>query len=88
MKIPHQVATQATTKCVIGPNQRLIYGGEKIVQKFIYSKDDVEQLDYKYIERIKRDTHGLEVEFTYQFPDNSADPYPAGTVFNILLPVE
>ena len=67
IKTPHKVLSQMTTKCIIGPNQRLIYGGESIVQKFIFSKDDAKTMKNTLLERIKKDKDGNEVDFTYLF---------------------
>jgi hypothetical protein len=81
MSTPHIVQSKSTTKCIIGPFDRLIYGGEKITQKFIFSRSDTEENDYQRIERIDKDQDGNYVEFTYLFPD----PSPTGVEFNLLL---
>jgi hypothetical protein len=55
MQFPHTVSASSSTKCIIGPNHRLIYGGDKITQKFVYTKEDVIRLGYKLIEKVERD---------------------------------
>ena len=86
MKTPHEVIAQKQTRCVIGPHQKLIYGGIDIVQKFVYSKQDTEALGYNLIARISKDSDGNDIEFKYKF--STQNPHPDGTLFNILLPIE
>ena len=44
---PETMSASAQTSCTIGPNWKVIYGGETIVQKFLYTLQDSKTLGHE-----------------------------------------